>query len=37
MHEEIVETMQEIKSGKATRPSEVNVEVIIASGRIGVK
>ena len=37
MREEIVEAMQEMKSGKAARPSEVNVEVIIASGRIGVK
>ena len=34
---EIVETMQEMKSGKATGTSEVCVGRIIASGKIGVK
>ena len=34
---EIVEAMQSMKSGKATRPSEVSVEMIVASGGIGVK
>ena len=34
---EIVEAMQKIKSGKATGPSEVNVEMTVASGKIGVK
>ena len=34
---EIVEGMQKMKSGKATGPSEVSVEMIIASGEIGVK
>ena len=34
---EIVEAMQRRKSGKATGPSEVSVEVIVASGEIGVK
>ena len=29
---EIVEAMQRIKSGKATGPSEVSVEIIVASG-----
>ena len=34
---EIVETMQKMKSGKATEPSEVSMEMIVASGVIGVK
>ena len=34
---EIVEAMQRMKSGKAIRPSEVIVEMIVASGEIGVK
>ena len=34
---EIVETMQKMKSEKATRPSEVSVEMIVASGKIEVK
>ena len=34
---EIVETMQKMESGKATEPSEVSVEMIVASGEIGVK
>ena len=34
---EIVETIQSIKSGKATGPSEVSVEMKVASGEIGVK
>ena len=34
---EIVEAMQRRKSGKATGPSEVSVEMIVASGEIGVK
>ena len=34
---EIVEAMQKMKSGKATGPFEVSVEVIVASGEIGVK
>ena len=34
---EIVEAMQRMKSGKATGPSEVSVEMIVASGEIGVK
>ena len=34
---EIVEAMQSMKSGKATGPSEVSVEMIVASGEIGVK
>ena len=29
--------MQKIKSGKATGPSEVSVEMIVVSGEIGVK
>ena len=33
----IVEVMQRMKSGKATKPSEVSVEMIVASGEIGVK
>ena len=31
---EIVEAMQKMKSGKAIGPSEVSVEVIVASGEI---
>ena len=34
---EIVEAMQKMKSGKATGPSEVNVEMIVASDKIGIK
>ena len=34
---EIVEAMQKMKSGKAKGPSEVSVEMIVASGKIGVK
>ena len=34
---EIVEKIQSMKSGKATGPSEVSVEMIVASGEIGVK
>ena len=34
---EIVEAMQRMKSGKAIGPSEVSVEMIVASGEIGVK
>ena len=34
---EIVEAMQKMKSGKATGLSEVSVEMIVASGKIGVK
>ena len=34
---EIVEAIQRMKSGKATAPSEVNVEMTVASGKIGVK
>ena len=34
---EIAEAMQKVKSGKATGPSEVSVEMIVASGEIGVK
>ena len=34
---EIVEAIQRMKSGKATRPSEVSVEMIIAGGEIGIK
>ena len=33
----IVEAMQRMKSGKTTRPSEVSVEMVVASGQIGVK
>ena len=33
----IVEAMQKMKSGMATGPSEVSVEMIVASGEIGVK
>ena len=34
---EIVKAKQRIKSGKATGPSEVSAEMIVASGEIGVK
>ena len=34
---EIVEAMQKMKSGKATGPSEVSMEMIVASGEIQVK
>ena len=34
---EIVEAMQRMKPGKATGPPEVSVEMIVASGEIGVK
>ena len=34
---EIVEAMQKMKSEKATEPSEVSVEMIVACGEIGVK
>ena len=34
---EIVEAMQNMKSGKATRPSEMSVKMIVASGKIGIK
>ena len=34
---EIVEAIQSMKSGKATGTSEVSVEMIVASGKIGVK
>ena len=34
---EIVEAMQRMESGKATGPSEVSVEMIVASGEIAVK
>ena len=33
---EIVEAMQRMKPGKATGPSKVGVEMIVASGKIGV-
>ena len=32
-----VEVMQKMKSGKATAPSEVSVEMVVASGEIGFK
>ena len=34
---DIVETMDKMKSGKATGPSEVCVEMIVASDEIGVQ
>ena len=34
---EIVEAMQKMRSRKATGPSEVSVEMIVASGEIGIK
>ena len=37
VRDEIVEAIQNMKSGKATEPSEVSVEMIVASGEIGVK
>ena len=36
-HNKVVEAMQKMKSGKATGPSEVSVEMIVVSGEIGVK
>ena len=36
-HNEIVEAIQSMKSGKATGTSEVSVEMIVASGEVGVK
>ena len=33
----MMEAMQRVKSGKATGPSEVSMEMIVASGEIGVK
>ena len=33
----IVEAMQNMKSGKATGPSEVSVEMIVTSSKIGLK
>ena len=36
-HNEIVEAIQGMKSRKATGPSEVSVEMIVASGKIRVK
>ena len=36
-HNEIVEAMQKMKSEKATGPPEVSMEMIVASGEIGVK
>ena len=33
----IVKAMQKMKSGKATEPPEVSVEMIVASDDIGVK
>ena len=37
VRDEIVEAIQSMKSGKATGTSEVGVEMIVASGEIGVK
>ena len=37
VHNEIVEAMQSMKLGKATGTSEVSVEIIVASGEIGIK
>ena len=34
---EIVEAMQKMKSGKATGPSEVSVEMKVVSGKVGFK
>ena len=34
---EIVEAVQKMKLGKATGPFEVSAEMIVASGKIGVK
>ena len=36
-HNEIVKPMQKMKLGKATGPSEVSVEMMVASDEIGVK
>ena len=35
--EEVVKAMQKMKSGKATGPFEVSVEMILTSGEIGAK
>ena len=35
--DEVVEALQSMKSGKATATSEVSVEMIVASGEIGIK
>ena len=37
VHNDIVEAVQSMKSGKATGPSEVSEGMIVASGVIGVK
>ena len=37
IREKIVKAIQNVKSGKTTGSSEVSVEVIIASGKIGVQ
>ena len=37
VRDEIVEAIQSMKSGKATGTSDVSVEIIVASGEIGVK
>ena len=36
-HNEIVEAMLKMKSGKATGPSEVSAKMIVASGKIWVE
>ena len=36
-HKEIVGAMKKMKSGKTTGPLEVSVEIIVASGEIGIK
>ena len=36
-HNEIVEAMQKMKSGKAIRSSEVSVEIIVVSGKMMMK
>ena len=36
-HDEIMEAIQSVKSGKTTGTFEVSVEMIVASGEIGVK
>ena len=36
-HNEIVTAMQKMKSEKATGPSKVSVEIMVASGEVGVK
>ena len=35
--EEVMETMNKMKLGKAAGPSEVNMDMIIASGKLGVR